>query len=128
MLTCSEISAGALGLYGCLLALYVHVATLCGVSRAIFFFCLVCQPRWLEKKKKKDSIRAYEQWCELKKSVGRNRLTFILDSTKNYWYRTSYMCMRISLFARTSPTHATVWSCHMIEADRGQLDVFYLQL
>ena len=44
--------------YGCLLALcgptmYRYVATLCGVFRTIFFFCLVCQPRLLEKKKKK---------------------------------------------------------------------------
>ena len=42
--------------YGCLLALCgptMHVATLCGVFRTFFFFCLVCQPRLLGKKKKK---------------------------------------------------------------------------
>ena len=31
----------------------MHVATLCGVLRTIFFFCLVCQPWLLGKKKKK---------------------------------------------------------------------------
>ena len=47
--------------YGCLLALYgptstMYVATLCGVFPDNFFFCLVCQSRLLEKKKKKKTM------------------------------------------------------------------------